>query len=112
MPGRYDMSISQGTTFSETFQYRESDGTTVIPLTGATAKAQIRNQPGTLLLTEFDVDIDGAGGAVTLSLDDDQTKALPAGRNQYDILVTLTDGEIFVLVEGAANVDGTVTQLP
>lgn len=110
MANRYDLRITQRATFEREFEYRESDGETVIPLTGATAKAQIRKRAGAPdpPLAEFEVVIDQPNGTISILLTDEETGALPIGRLEYDVLVTMDD-VTFVLVEGYAVIDGTVT---
>lgn len=109
MPSRHVLKFSQRESFSRTYSYRQDDETTVIPLTGATAAAEMRKKPGGSLVESFTVVIDEPNGDITLSLTSEETAAIPFGRYEYDIVVTL-DGDTFIMIEGTLVVDGTVTE--
>jgi len=58
-----DLCIMQGSEYVHTFQYREADETTVIPLTGYTARCQIRAG-----IDDTDTIFDGTSGTGELSI--------------------------------------------
>lgn len=109
--GQLDLTIPQGGTWSETFEYVEDDETTPRPLTGfSSGKAQIRTHPGGDLLGEMTVDIDVDAGTVTLSMTAEQTRAIPRG-GFYDVALIHDDGVTVNLpfIEGAVILDTAVT---
>lgn len=109
--GAYDITIFQGGNFTRTFALKESDGTTVRPLTGYSAgQAQMRDRPGGELLADFTVDIDEPAGEVTIALTAADT-ALLVQSGVYDIAL-LNDNNIDVIlpfVQGRATLDRRVT---
>lgn len=103
----YNITVHEGAPYSEVFELRESDETTVIPLTDyASAVAEIRRRPGAEdVLADFSATVDGPAGAVTLSLTAEQTAALE-GPAAYDVF--LLPGPVLFL-QGAIHVDRRVT---
>lgn len=103
----YNIVVHQGAPFAETFELREEDETTVIPLTDFdSAVAEIRRRPGAEeVLAEFATVLDGADGSVTLSLTAEQTAEL-TGPGAYDVF--LLPGSVLFL-QGAVHLDRRVT---
>lgn len=106
--GDYDLTVHQGTAFSITFAARESDETTVIPLTGYTGRAQIRKTSGSLI-ADFDVDVDGPAGTVTLSLTAAQTSAIDHS-GLYDVKLVPGSGDPIAFLGGSVTLKRQVTQ--
>lgn len=105
--GRYDLSLLQGSSFSKVFAARESDGTTVVPLTGYAGRAQMRTRPGGDLLLEFTVAVDADDGTVTLSATDEETAEV-ARSGVYDIELEQA-GEVIRFVSGNVTLSREVT---
>ncbi len=109
--GQFDIDIIQGSRYARTFYAREANGTTVIPLTGHTARAQVRayaGAPGNPLLT-FTATVNPAAGSVTISASASQTAALTQ-QGEYDVELVPADPEqAFTLVRGRVNLVPQVT---
>lgn len=106
--GVYDITIYQGADYSQVFQLFQPDGVSPYPLTGYTAKAQIRNNAGDTgdPLAEFATEVDGPTGKVTLTLTEVQTAALTKNA-AYDVF--LIGPEHVLFLQGAVTVDKRVT---
>lgn len=107
--GRHDITIHQGAPFAVTFQAREDDETTVIPLTGYTGRAQARGiDVARSLLLDFDVDIDEDAGEVTVSASAVDTAELERG-GVYDVEI-VQGAEIVPFVGGKVTLERQVTE--
>jgi hypothetical protein len=106
---RWPLDITQGATFSNTFLYKNEDGTP-IDLTGYTAKGQIRakEDPEATLYADFTCAVDGPGGSLTISLTADETSAIPAS-GFYDVFL-VQGASRFLFLQGAVRLDKRVTQ--
>lgn len=105
--GRYNLTIFQGATFTKVFAVRESDRTTVVPLTGYTARAQMRTRAGGDLLLEFTAAVDADDGTVTLSATDEDTAELTRS-GVYDVELVQA-GEVIHFIGGKATLVREVT---
>lgn len=105
--GRYNLTLYQGATFTQVFAAREADETTVVPLTGYTARAQMRSQAGGALLLEFTAEVDEADGTVTLSATDEETAAV-ARSGVYDVELVQA-GEVIRFLSGSVRLVREVT---
>lgn len=105
----FDIVIKQGATYRRVFKLREEDQTTVIPLTGYTGRAQVREKPGSdnLLLT-FTVTINEPLGEVTIYAADEDT-ALMEESGFYDVELVSAGGEVEELIYGRARLRKQVT---
>jgi hypothetical protein len=126
LAGQLNIEIEQGATFGYTFFWRNVDGTPV-DLTGALAKLSIRAEK----LTTSDhkatiasyaypaggetpwfnsIDITDEEGKVVVTLTPAETPQIEAGEEwYYDLILTLSSGEVHRLVEGQVKVDPGVT---
>lgn len=107
--GRYDLRVYQGATFTAEFQIVESDEVTPVPLTGYTAKGQVRlsEASGDALVIDFTTSVTAATGTVKLTLTAAQTATM-SGDGFYDVFLTsATDTLLFL--QGAVTVDKRVT---
>lgn len=111
MTARYDFVIKQGETFEIAFRPLDSSGTAVA-IDGGTARLTVRPNVGSA-----DVLLDLTTGGGGLVIDDDtvtatisaaQTGALVRS-GVYDLRVTLSDGTVLYLVEGAIDLQPRVT---
>lgn len=118
-PGIRDLTIYQGSTFERIVRAytREDSGLEEVDLTGYTAKMQVRQDwHSEDVLVELSVDNDRigitAGNQVVLTLTDEETAELD-GWDQpavYDVLMTASTGERWVLLKGAIRFVPSVTR--
>ena len=81
----YDMEVRRGETFKEQIKLVDLDGN-AINLTGRTAKAQVRKNPGdSTLIAEMTATHTSDKGQITFSLTATQTKAMAVGQYFYDV---------------------------
>ncbi len=117
MAGRYDLHIDQGSTFTRTFIYKNSDGTP-IDITGYTPSLMIRRSHNAAGEPIYD-DTSAAGtltiptgtdGKIELTMTDEDTAAMPAPTEAvWDLEIDLA-GVITRIVEGAVFVSPNVTR--
>lgn len=90
----YDFSVRCRETFEQEITLQDEDGK-AIDLTGKTAKAQVRKEPGsTKLVASMKCSIDKATGSINFMLTSAQTAAIAAGKYAYDVcIVETTSGE-------------------
>lgn len=116
MSGKYNITIEQGATWSQSFQYKDSSGV-AIPLTGYTARMQCRatkESASTVinLTTENGgITITPATGTVVCTLSATATAALTAGElGLYDLEIVSTGGVVTRLIEGRITVSREITR--
>lgn len=115
LPGKLDLKIYAGATFSLTLTYETGATPTAVNLTGYTAAMDIRGgEGGTLLLTlstsNSRITLGGAAGTIALSISATDTLALAEGLYEYDLLLTSAGGTVIPLVAGTVTVVAGVTQ--
>jgi hypothetical protein len=103
-----NISISQGSDFSETFVSTESDGTSS-NLAGYSGAAKMKKHYGATTSTSFTVSITAATGEVAIAMTSGTTTALEPGRYYYDVKLTSGSGAVSRLVEGMAFVRAGIT---
>lgn len=103
-----NITIPQGTTFSETFTSTESDGS-ITNLTGYTGSASLKKWYGSSTKTDFSVSITVGTGEVAITLTSTQTAAIEPGRYYYDVRLESSGGSVSRLVEGMALVRAGIT---
>lgn len=112
---KYDFEIEQGADFSLAFRRKGDDGDP-IPLTGFTARMQVRaNVASNTVLLELTTEnerlvIDENDGRVTIALDAETTAAVNWRRGVYDLELVSPGGSVTRLVEGAITVSKEVTR--
>ena len=112
-PGRYNISVYQGTTFTLAPIWL-IDGA-VVNVTGYTAKMQVREAADSstviieLSTTNGRIVVSGAAGQFTLTLTDSETTALTAGNYVYDMNITSSGGVVTKLLQGSFVVLDSVT---
>ncbi len=112
-PGRYNMKVYQGSTFSLAPQWK-IDGT-YVDVTGYTANMVVRNSPTssasiiTLSSSNGRITVGTTNGKFTLSITAADTTALAAGQDVYDLEVTAPDSTVTRLLEGGFTVYEGVT---
>lgn len=103
-PGRYNMKVYQGSTFSLAPQWK-IDGT-YVTVTGYTAALSVKNSPtSTTTIIELTsangrITVGTTDGKFTLALTAATTTGLAAGNYVYDLEVTSPGGVVTRLLEG------------
>jgi hypothetical protein len=106
-PGVYDLSIYRGDNFGfQVVLWEDPDKTTPVDLTGATAKAEIRDNPGGVLSVAFVCTITPPN-TVALALDAAAAAMVRAG--VWDLQITRADGWISTVLGGAVELTPDVT---
>lgn len=106
MAGLYNITIEQGATFTETYTWKDGSGN-LVNLSGYTAKMQIRDHAGNILLDLANVagglSINAAAGSVTVTIDATTTGAITWRSGVYDLKLSsasytkrLLEGEVSV----------------
>ena len=103
-PGRYNMKVYQGSTFSLAPQWK-IDGT-YVNVTGYTAAMDVKNSASSatniveLSSANGRITVGTTDGKFTLNLSAATTTSLPAGQYVYDLEVTSPGGVVTRLLEG------------
>jgi hypothetical protein len=112
-PGRYNITVYQGTTFQLAPVWKIG-GVPVI-LSNYTAIMQVRASTDTSVIVELStsngkITIDSAYGRINLNLSASDTAALTAGNYQYDLNLTDNTASItYKILQGAFTVAASVT---
>jgi len=93
MTGCYDLAVYRGDTFEWLFRlWADLDRTQPVDLAGATAKAEIRNAPGGLVVVALDCQV-SAPNLIGATLDTVGSSRVPAA-GVWDLQVTFPDGVV------------------
>lgn len=103
-----NLNIHKGTYFEETFILTADDGLG-LNLNGASVTARIKKHPTTTQFYPFSTTLTIADSSVKISMASSITAELTSGRNNYDILITNSNGLITKVVEGNILVHDTVS---
>lgn len=105
----YNVRLTQGDTFRETFVFRNADGS-LLDLTGLTFASQVRETAAGAALATMTIDVTGAAsGQVVRSLGTAVTAGL-SGRLVHDLQQTDSDGVRRTLLGGEFTVVDEVTR--
>ena len=96
--------IEKGTFFEATFSLFEPDDSAVNLLGITTTYARIRKFPTSTSYEEFSKTITSGTGTIKLTLTEDQTSRLNAGRNYFDVVITMNNKKLKV-IKGTAIVE-------
>lgn len=113
---KISLKIPQGTTYTHDFKYVESDGTTVIPLTGYTARLQMREEVADAgffheATTENGgIVVDEALGVVTLLISSTASAAFTIYKGWYDLEIVAPNAAVTRIVQGKVTIDPEVTR--
>lgn len=100
--------IEKGTYFEATFNLFDADNSSSF-LSGLTETyASIRKHPTANSYEEFTKEILISTGSIILSLTPEQTSRLSAGRNYFDVVITINNKKIKV-IKGTAIVEESVS---
>jgi len=100
--------IEKGTYFEATFTLFDPDQSTAVLSGLTTSYARIRKHPEATAYEEFSKTITTGTGTIRLSLTGEQTANLSAGRNYFDVILTLGGNKVKVL-KGTAIVEESVS---
>lgn len=110
-----NLTLRQGDTFRHTFLYVASDGSTIIDMTGYSARLQIRDSVDSSsyhyeAVSGGDITISGVAGSIALSIPAADTAAFTFVRAVYDLEVTDAAGNVTTIVEGVVKRRKQVTR--
>lgn len=100
--------IEKGTYFEATFNLFEADSSSAILSGLTTTYASIRKHPTSTDSVEFSKTITAGTGTIKLSLTAEQTATLKAGRNYFDVVLTIS-GKKTKVIKGTAIVEESVS---
>jgi hypothetical protein len=111
-PGRYNINVYKGTTFSLAPVWKI--GGTPVNMTGYTADMQVRAASDTAIVVQMSTAngravITPALGKTTITLTAVQTAALTAGTYIYDLNLTAPDSTVTKILQGAFVISESVT---
>jgi hypothetical protein len=96
--------IEKGTDFEATFNLFDPDQSASVISGLTTTYASIRKYPDATSYEEFGKTITAGTGTIKLTLTSTQTSNLKAGRNYFDVVLTL-DGKKVKVIKGTAIVE-------
>ena len=103
-PGKFDITIYQGGTFTLDLQYKDGNNNPV-NLTGYTITSKLYNRTGTTALATFtNTFVSQTNGQFRLSLTPAVT-SLITEQGQYDVLIEEPGGDKYFLLQGIAALD-------
>jgi len=111
-----NMTIEQGTTWTQQLQWKSGDPATAVNLTGYSARMMLRSvvTSSTVALSlsspSSGIAITAATGTFTLSATATTTAALTAGRYVYDLEAVSSGGQVTRVCEGVVTVSAEVTR--
>jgi hypothetical protein len=100
--------IEKGTHFEATFNLFDPDQSATVLSGLTTTYASIRKYPEDTSYQEFSKNITASTGTIVLSLTSTQTANLKAGRNYFDVVLTISGKKIKV-IKGTAIVEESVS---
>ena len=110
MPPRHDLTLYKGQSFSQPIVFKYKKTKEPVPLTGITAKAEIRPSFNSeILIAEFDIAMTPAEGRVVLSLDPETSASIADGFYEWDLKMTDENDDVAYYVRGQFIVTGRVT---
>lgn len=87
LPGRYDIKLWKGATFSTQFIVYTDEGTTPRNLTGCIGEFKIMNSPSASVLLSTSPLLGGVTGTVDVTLTDEQTGAFAWSLARYELAI-------------------------
>jgi len=100
--------IEKGTDFEATFNLFDPDQSASVLSGLTTTYAAIRKYPDATVYEEFSKTITAGTGTIKLTLTATQTANLKAGRNYFDVVLTISERKIKV-IRGTAMVEESVS---
>lgn len=113
MTGKYNITINQGSTFSEVYTWKDCDNTPY-DLSSYSAKMEVRESASSSAILTLnsgaEITLGGALGTITILVSATTTGALTAGDYKYDLELTSGAGIVTRLIEGSCTVSPQITQ--
>ena len=110
----YNFTCEQGAIFEVNMTSKEDDQVTPITNVGSTAKMQVRNAAGALIIELSTVNgrivLGGKNGKIKLTISGDDTAALVPGSYVYDLKLTSGANQPVRILQGRFIVSAEVTQ--
>ena len=114
--GNYELTIEQGATFNQIITWQDPAGA-AIDITSFTAKLQVRDTKGSLLLdlsttpnaNGSKLTLGGSNGQITILITATDTAAMTFTTARYDLKLTAPNGVATRLIKGAVSLDKQVT---
>jgi len=100
--------IEKGTHFEATFNLFDPDQSSTVLAGLTTTYASVRKHPTSTSSEEFSKQITTSTGTIVLSLTGEQTANLVAGRNYFDVVLTIA-GQKVKVIKGTAIVEESVS---
>lgn len=100
--------IEKGTDFESTFNLFDPDQSATVLSGLTTTYASIRKHPESTNFEEFSKTITSGTGTIKLGLTATQTANLKAGRNYFDVILTI-NGKKIKVIKGTAMVEESVS---
>jgi hypothetical protein len=111
LPAVYDLAYYHGDTNTQTFTFKQGDGTPV-DLTGATVACWVADKTGAVVVQlDVTVDPDPTTGTVTVTLTPGPPGPPnpPAGHYRYDLEITDNTGAVTTWLQGRFDVTKDIT---
>ena len=106
-----NLTLKHGRGFREWRQYLEDDGETPIDCTGGSLAAEVRPEPGGVLLGSFTFEwYDITEGSFYQVMDEAVVDAIPDGVHAWDLVFTDSLGVRHQIDEGSCTKKGTITE--
>lgn len=107
-PGKFPLNLYRGDTYRYQFRlWKDTAQTVPADLTGAAAKAEIRDRPGGTLIAVFVCNV-VVPNIVDIVLDAADCAKLPSSA-MWDLQLTYANGDVATMVAGPVNVTPDVT---
>ena len=103
-----NIEIEQGADFTSTFTITNNDGS-IFSMSNASAVAKAKKHPTAGTAYTFSTSIVSATGKITISMTDEVTATMEAGRYLYDILLTAAGGDKTRVIQGMALVTAGIS---
>ena len=112
MAGILNLTIDQGTTYTNDITVYQADGVTAMNLTGFTVASQIRKNYTSTSYHTFTTTLSSpyTSGRINMSLTATQTAAIKAGWYYYDVEITNSAGTVTRVMEGKIHFKPNVTR--
>ena len=110
----YDITAQQGSDYSVTLTYRDSNGVAV-NLTGYTARMQVRKVASSpyaylTLTSSSGMTLGGSAGTVAINISAAALASIPAGPYVYDVELVSGSGAVVKPIVGSFSVSAEVTR--
>lgn len=111
MPVEYNLRCYKGQDYYQNLRYKHKKTGAVYPLTGYTAKAQIRAYDNAeKLIAEMICSVTGVEGIISLALTAEQTAGIRPGVYRWDLRTIDANGRARYWIKGKFTVLGRVTE--